>query len=70
MINFQTSRRYRHWKLEVDGAVANLSMDVQEDGLWRRATSASSTLMIWASTLNSRMRCSGFASSTRKFRWW
>lgn len=32
MINFQTSpERYRHWKLQVDGAVANLSMDVQED---------------------------------------
>lgn len=32
MINFQTSpESYRHWKLEVDGAVANLSMDVQED---------------------------------------
>jgi benzoyl-CoA-dihydrodiol lyase len=23
--------RYRHWKLEVDGAIATLSMDVQED---------------------------------------
>jgi benzoyl-CoA-dihydrodiol lyase len=32
MINFQTSPdRYHHWKLNVDGAVANLSMDVQED---------------------------------------
>ena len=32
MINFQTSPdRYRHWKLELDGAVATLSMDVQED---------------------------------------
>ena len=32
MINFQTSpEQYRHWKLNVDGAVANLSMDVQED---------------------------------------
>src|SRR6195256_6396608 len=32
MINFQTSPdRYKHWKLNVDGAVASLSMDVQED---------------------------------------
>ncbi|MDQ3254449.1 MAG: 2,3-epoxybenzoyl-CoA dihydrolase, partial [Acidobacteriota bacterium] len=32
MINFETSpERYKHWKLRVDGAVATLSMDVQED---------------------------------------
>jgi len=32
MINFETSpERYRHWKLSVEGAVATLSMDVQED---------------------------------------
>src|ERR1051326_2122912 len=32
MINFQTSpERYKHWKLSIDGAVARLSMDVQED---------------------------------------
>jgi benzoyl-CoA-dihydrodiol lyase len=32
MINFQTApERYHHWKLTIDGAVANLSMDVQED---------------------------------------
>jgi benzoyl-CoA-dihydrodiol lyase len=32
MINFETSpERYRHWKLSVDGPVATLSMDVQED---------------------------------------
>src|SRR3989440_676018 len=32
MINFQTSpEQYHHWKLTVNGAVANLSMDVQED---------------------------------------
>ena len=32
MINFQTSpEHYRHWKLKVDGPVATLSMDVQED---------------------------------------
>ena len=32
MINFQTSpERYRHWKLEIEGRVATLSMDVQED---------------------------------------
>ncbi|HEV7397033.1 MAG TPA: 2,3-epoxybenzoyl-CoA dihydrolase [Pyrinomonadaceae bacterium] len=32
MINFQTSPdQYNHWKLKIDGPVANLSMDVQED---------------------------------------
>lgn len=32
MINFQTSpAQYKHWRLDVDGAVATLSMDVQED---------------------------------------
>ncbi|HBB88790.1 MAG TPA: benzoyl-CoA-dihydrodiol lyase [Blastocatellia bacterium] len=32
MINFQTSPdQYHHWKLAVDGTVATLSMDVQED---------------------------------------
>ncbi|HKC62172.1 MAG TPA: 2,3-epoxybenzoyl-CoA dihydrolase [Pyrinomonadaceae bacterium] len=32
MINFETSPdKYRHWKLKVDGRVATLSMDVQED---------------------------------------
>src|SRR6188474_2226927 len=32
MINFQTSpEEYKHWKLSVEGAVATLSMDVQED---------------------------------------
>lgn len=33
MIDFQTSPdRYRHWKIAVDGDIATLSMDVQEDG--------------------------------------
>ena len=32
MINFETSpERYRHWKLETDGPVARLTMDVAED---------------------------------------
>ena len=32
VIDFQTSPdRYRHWKLQIDGPVATLSMDVQED---------------------------------------
>jgi benzoyl-CoA-dihydrodiol lyase len=32
-ISFETSPdRYRHWRLSLDGAVATLSMDVQEDG--------------------------------------
>ena len=32
-VSFETSpETYRHWKLAIDGAVATLSMDVQEDG--------------------------------------
>ncbi|HJR06792.1 MAG TPA: 2,3-epoxybenzoyl-CoA dihydrolase [Pyrinomonadaceae bacterium] len=32
MINFETRpEKYKHWKLEIDGAVATLTMDVQED---------------------------------------
>src|SRR5258707_6972131 len=32
MINFQTTpEKYQQWKLSIDGPVANLSMDVQED---------------------------------------
>ena len=32
MINFQTApEQYKHWKLSIDGPVATLSMDVQED---------------------------------------
>jgi benzoyl-CoA-dihydrodiol lyase len=32
MIDFQTApERYQHWKLEISGAAATLSMDVQED---------------------------------------
>lgn len=32
MINFQTSPdQYKHWKLDIDGQVATLSMDVSED---------------------------------------
>jgi benzoyl-CoA-dihydrodiol lyase len=31
-VNFQTSpEQYKHWKLTIDGSVATLSMDVQED---------------------------------------
>src|SRR5918912_752279 len=33
MISYDTHpSRYRHWKLAVDGAVATLTLDVQEDG--------------------------------------
>lgn len=32
MINFETTPdQYKHWKLKIDGAIAALSMDVQED---------------------------------------
>jgi benzoyl-CoA-dihydrodiol lyase len=32
-VSFETSpNAYRHWKLSIDGALATLSMDVQEDG--------------------------------------
>ena len=33
IISFETHPdRYKHWKLEVDGSVARLTMSVQEDG--------------------------------------
>lgn len=33
MIDFQTAPdRYRHWRIEIEGSVANLIMDVKEDG--------------------------------------
>ena len=33
MVDFRTEpSRYRHWKLSIDGRVATLAMDVQEDG--------------------------------------
>ena len=39
MINFQTSpKKYEHWKLAIDGAVANLTMDVQEDATQQTQT--------------------------------
>jgi benzoyl-CoA-dihydrodiol lyase len=32
MINFQTSPdQYKHWKLNIEGSMATLTMDVQED---------------------------------------
>ena len=32
LISFETHpERYRHWKLSVDGAIARLTMDVQEN---------------------------------------
>ena len=33
LVDFRTEpARYRHWKLAVEGRVATLAMDVQEDG--------------------------------------
>jgi benzoyl-CoA-dihydrodiol lyase len=33
VIDFQTApSRYRHWKLSIEGRVATLALDVQEDG--------------------------------------
>ncbi|HYX41390.1 MAG TPA: hypothetical protein VE821_06820, partial [Pyrinomonadaceae bacterium] len=32
MINFETApERYKHWRLQLDGPVATLALDVQED---------------------------------------
>src|SRR5436190_16040147 len=32
-VDYQTDpSRYRHWRLAVDGAIATITMDVQEDG--------------------------------------
>ena len=41
-IDFQTApSRYRHWKLDVDGEVATLTMDVDENGGLFEAISSS-----------------------------
>jgi hypothetical protein len=51
MISLETSpEKYRHWKMQVEGDLAFLTMDVQEDA-W-----------IW----NSRMQCSGCVLSILK----
>ena len=39
---------YRHWRLTIDGRVATLAMNVDEDGGLRPATSSSSTPTTWA----------------------
>ena len=68
-VDFRTEpSRYRHWKLTVDGRVATLAMDVQEDGGLRPG---------YELKLNSydlgvdielvRRRSSGCASSTRRW---
>ena len=42
LIDFQTDpSRYRHWRVDYDGPVANLIMDVDEDGGLFRAISLS-----------------------------
>jgi hypothetical protein len=39
MITFDTPPdRYKHWKLQFDGAIATLSMDVREDAGSRPTT--------------------------------
>ena len=36
IIDFRTSpERYKHWKLALEGGVAYLTMDVNEDGIGR-----------------------------------
>ena len=59
--------RYRHWRLDVDGAVATLAMDVERG---RRAASRlqaqAQLATISASTSSCTTRCSGSASSIRR----
>ena len=57
---------YAHWKLGVDGHVATLSMDVSEDGGLAPGYKLKLTHTISASTSNSTMPCSAFASNTRR----
>ncbi|HEV8204689.1 MAG TPA: hypothetical protein VGP98_10650, partial [Pyrinomonadaceae bacterium] len=57
----------KHWRLEIDGAVAKLSMDVQEDETLADGYSSNSILTISASISNSPTLFSDFASSIRTF---
>jgi len=67
MINFQTApEQYKHWKLNIAGQVATLSMDVQEDVTLAEATNSSSIPTTLASTSSLRTLCSVYGSSTRK----
>jgi hypothetical protein len=67
-IDFQTDpQRYRHWKLGVEGDVATLTMDVDENCRPVRGLSAQAELpTISASTSSSPMPCSGSVSSIPK----
>ena len=63
-IDFQTDpSRYRHWKLDVEGDVATLTMDVDENGGLFEGYQLKLIPTTSASTLNSPTRCSGCASS-------
>ena len=64
-IDFQTEpSRYKHWKLAVDGDVATLTMDVDENGGLFEGYLLKLIPTISASTSNSPTWCSGCASST------
>ncbi len=64
IIDYQTDpSRYRHWRVEYDGDVAYLIMDVDQAGGLSATTSSSSIPTISASTSSWTTRCSGCASS-------
>ena len=67
-VSFDTSpERYRHWKLSFDGAVATLSMDVQEDaGLSPEYRLKLNSYDLGVDIEPPPMRSSAFASSTPK----
>ena len=63
-VDFQTDpTRYRHWKLEVRGEVAQLILDVDENGGLFEGYSSSSIPTTSASISSLPMRCSACASS-------
>ena len=67
-IDFQTDpSRYRHWKLDVDGDVATLTMDVDENaGLFEGLSAQAQFLRSRRRHRTGRRACSGCASSIRE----
>jgi benzoyl-CoA-dihydrodiol lyase len=65
-IDFQTDpSKYRHWKLEVDGEMATLLLDVDENGGLFEGYDLKLNSTTSASTSSSPTPSSGCASSTR-----
>src|SRR4051812_35026255 len=64
LVSFAThASRYRHWTLSVDGDVARLKLDIDEDGGIKPGYKLKLIAMTWASTSNCMTRSTASASS-------